>query len=34
VVLHPDLFRIALEWSDGSKDAHGPWAPALEDAEP
>jgi hypothetical protein len=33
VVLHPDLFRIALEWSDGSKDAHGPWAPALEDAE-
>src|SRR6266516_1303735 len=34
VVLDPDLFRIALEWSDGSKDAHGPWAPALEDAEP
>jgi Bacterial regulatory proteins, gntR family len=33
VVLRPDLFRIALEWSDGSKDAHGPWAPALEDAE-
>lgn len=33
VVLHPDLFRIALEWSDGSKDAHGPWAPALEDAD-
>jgi hypothetical protein len=34
VVLHPDLFRIALEWSDGSNDAPGSWASALEDAEP
>jgi hypothetical protein len=32
VVLHPDLFRIALEWSDGSTAAQGPWAPALDDA--
>ncbi len=34
VVLDPDLFRIALEWSDGSKQARGSWAPALEDAKP
>jgi hypothetical protein len=33
VVLHPDLFRIALEWSDGSKDAHGPWACYLTSAD-
>lgn len=32
VVLHPDLFRIALEWSD-AKDAPGSWKQALEDAE-
>jgi hypothetical protein len=31
VVLHPDLFRVILEWSDGPKDALGSWAPALED---
>lgn len=34
VVLHSELFRIDLEWSDGSKDAPGSWARALEDAEP
>lgn len=34
VVLHPALFRIALEWSDGSKGAQGLWAPALEDVQP
>lgn len=33
VVLHPELFRIALEWSDGSKDDLGSWAPALEDED-
>jgi hypothetical protein len=31
VVLHPDLFRVILEWSDGPKEALGSWAPALED---
>jgi hypothetical protein len=34
VVLHPALFRIALEWSDGSKGAQGLWASALEDVQP
>jgi hypothetical protein len=34
VVLHPDLFRIALEWPAGSKDALGSVAQALEDTEP
>jgi hypothetical protein len=33
VVLHPDLFRIALEWSAGAQDALGSWAPALEDLD-
>jgi hypothetical protein len=33
VALHPGLFRISLEWSDGSKDALGSWAPALEDED-
>ena len=33
VVLHPDLFRIALEWSAGSQDAPGSWASALEDLD-
>jgi len=31
MVLHPDLFRVILEWSDGPNDALGSWAPALED---
>jgi hypothetical protein len=33
VVLHRDLFRIVLEWSEGSKDALGSWASALEDED-
>jgi hypothetical protein len=33
VVLHPDLFRIILEWSDGTTDALGSWASVLEDED-
>jgi hypothetical protein len=33
VVLHPDLFRVTLEWSDGSTDAPGSWASVLEDED-
>jgi hypothetical protein len=33
VVLHPDLFRVILEWSDRPKDALGSWASVLEDAD-
>ncbi len=33
VVLHRDLFRITLDWSDGSKDALGSWASALADED-
>ncbi len=34
VVLRPDTFRIAIEWSKGPADALGSWAQTLEDAEP
>lgn len=34
VVLRPDLFRIAINWSEGPEDAPASWAPALRDAEP
>ena len=33
VVLHPDLFRVILEWPDRSKDALGSWASVLEDGD-
>ena len=33
VVLHPDLFRVILEWSDRSKDALGSWASVLENGD-
>jgi hypothetical protein len=33
MVLRPDLFRIALEWSDGSTDALGSWASVLKDED-
>jgi hypothetical protein len=33
VVLHPDLFRVILEWSEGPKDAPGSWASVLEDGD-
>ncbi len=31
VVLHPGLFRIILEWSDGTTDPLGSWASVLDD---
>ena len=34
VVLRPDLFRIAIEWPAGPKDAPESWTQALEDSEP
>jgi hypothetical protein len=33
VVLHPDLFRIILEWSDGTTDDLGSWASVLEEED-
>jgi hypothetical protein len=33
VVLHPDLFRVVLEWPDEPDDVPGSWASVLEDGD-